>query len=84
MKGAVSRRSQSPIDHYYNSTVDSQRGTPVGASDDESTNRSANGTPHSIVQIPEDSVNMYDNTSTKRSDSLQGNIFSYIFFLYWY
>lgn len=74
LKGAAPRRSQSPIDHsqYYSSTVDSQRGTPVGASDDESTSRSANGTPHSIVQIPEDPVNIYDNTSIKRTDSLQG------------
>ncbi|KAI5633050.1 zinc finger protein-like 1 [Phthorimaea operculella] len=74
MKGAASRRSQSPIEHsqYYNSTIDSQRGTPVGASDDESTSRSANGTPHSVVQIPDDPVNIYDNTSMKRSDSLQG------------
>lgn len=79
MKGAAGRRSQSPIDHpqYYASTVDSQRGTPVGASDDESTSRSANGTPHSIVQIPDDPVNIYDNTSLKRTDSLQGKIIPY-------
>lgn len=78
MKGAVGRRSQSPIDHsqYYNN-VDSQRGTPVGASDDESTSRSANGTPHSVVQMPDDAVNMYENTM-KRSDSLQGIIFENI------
>lgn len=75
MKGAAGRRSQSPIDHssYYTSAVDSQRGTPVGASDDESTSRSINGTPHSIVQISDEPVNIYDNTSIKRTDSLQGN-----------
>ncbi|KAJ0173549.1 hypothetical protein K1T71_010698 [Dendrolimus kikuchii] len=75
LKAATSRRSQSPIDHtqYYSSTVDSShRGTPVGASDDESTSRSANGTPHSIVQIPDEPVNIYDNTSLKRTDSIQG------------
>lgn len=62
------------MDHsqYYSSTVDSQRGTPVGASDDESNSRAANGTPHSIVQIPDDPVKMYDHTSVKRTDSLQG------------
>ncbi|CAG9789405.1 unnamed protein product [Diatraea saccharalis] len=74
LKGAAARRSQSPIDHsqFYSSTVDSQRGTPVGASDDESTSRSATSSPHSIVQIPDDPVNIYDNTSIKRTDSLQG------------
>nr|XP_049704746.1 zinc finger protein-like 1 homolog isoform X2 [Helicoverpa armigera] len=75
MKGAAGRRSQSPIDHhspFYTSTVDNQRGTPVGASDDESSGRSANGTPHSIVQIPDDPVNIYDSTSIKRNDNLQG------------
>lgn len=74
MKGAAGRRSQSPVDHshYYTNTVDSQRGTPVGASDDESTSRSTNGTPHSIVQMSDDPVNIYDNTSIKRADSLQG------------
>lgn len=51
--------------------MDNQRGTPVGASDDESLNRSAASTPHSIVQIPDEPVNMYDNTSLKRNDSLQ-------------
>ncbi|XP_049877994.1 zinc finger protein-like 1 homolog [Pectinophora gossypiella] len=73
MKGAAGRGSQSPIDHsqYYNS-VDSQRGTPVGASDDESNGRSANGTPHSVVQITDEPINIFDNTSVKRSDSLQG------------
>ncbi|KAL4717908.1 hypothetical protein ACJJTC_001326 [Scirpophaga incertulas] len=73
LKGAVGRRSQSPIDQYYSSTVDSQRGTPVGASDDESASLIANGTPHSIVQIPEDTINIYDNTSTKWNDSIQGS-----------
>lgn len=72
-KGAAGRRSQSPIEHsqYYDNSIDSQRGTPVGASDDESTSHSANGTPHSIVQMPEESLNMYDN-SVMRNDSLQG------------
>lgn len=75
MKGAAGRRSQSPIDHhspFYTSTVDNPRGTPVGASDDESTGRSANGTPHSIVQISDEPVNIYDSSSLKRTDSLQG------------
>ncbi|XP_059053321.1 zinc finger protein-like 1 homolog [Achroia grisella] len=73
LKGAAGRRSLSPDQgQYYSSTVDSQRGTPVGASDDESTSRAANGTPHSIVQMPDDSINIYDNTSLKRTDSLQG------------
>lgn len=73
MKGAASRRSQSPIDkfQYSNNVMDSQRGTPVGASDDESMNRSATSSPHSIVQITDEPVNIYDGTS-KRSDSLQG------------
>ncbi|KOB64479.1 putative zinc finger like protein 1 isoform 1 [Operophtera brumata] len=72
MKGAVSRRSQSPIDpsQYFNS-IDSQRGTPVGASDDESTGR-PNGTPHSVVQMTDESISINDNTYLKRSDSLQG------------
>lgn len=74
MKAANRRRSQSPLDHtQFYSSADSQRGTPVGASDDESTSRSANGTPHSIVQIPDDPVNIYDNTSLKRTENLQGN-----------
>lgn len=75
MKAATGRRSQSPAEqnHYFPNTVDSsQRGTPVGASDDETTSRSANGTPHSIVQITDESVNIYDKTSLKRTDSLQG------------
>ncbi|CAG4954273.1 unnamed protein product [Parnassius apollo] len=72
MKGAAGRRSQSPMDkyHYSNNIMDNQRGTPVGASDDESTNRSATSSPHSIVQIPDEPVNIYDGTS-KRNDSLQ-------------
>lgn len=75
MKAAAGRRSQSPLDHsqYFN-TVESQRGTPVGASDDESTSRSTNGTPHSIVQIADEPVKMYDHTSVKRSDSFQGKV----------
>ena len=70
LKGAAGRRSQSPNQNQYFTSLDNQRGTPVGASDDESTNRSAASTPHSIVQMPEDNVNMYDNTSVKRTDSL--------------
>lgn len=75
MKAAAGRRSRSPLDHsqYFN-TVDSQRGTPAGASDDESTSRSANGTSHSIVQIADEPVKMYDNNSVKRSDSFQGKL----------
>lgn len=74
LQGAMARRSQSPMNHsqYFTSTADSQRGTPVGASDDESTNRTANGTPHSIVQITDEPINMYDSNSVKRSDSVQG------------
>ncbi|XP_061721744.1 zinc finger protein-like 1 [Cydia pomonella] len=64
LKAAV-RRSQSP--EFY-ASADSQRGTPVGASDDESARN--NGAQHSIVQIPDE--HMYDHTSVKRSDSLQG------------
>ncbi|XP_050675004.1 zinc finger protein-like 1 homolog [Leptidea sinapis] len=75
LKGATAttRRSHSPLEQsqYFTSTVESQRGTPVGASDDEIPNRSATSTPHSIVQIPDDPVNMYDGTSMKRSDNLQ-------------
>ncbi|GBP70054.1 Zinc finger protein-like 1 [Eumeta japonica] len=73
LKGATAR-SQSPLDnsqYYSGSNVDSPRGTPVGASDDESTGRLPNGTPHSIVQIPDDSGSTYDN-AVKRSDSIQG------------
>ncbi|XP_072929781.1 zinc finger protein-like 1 homolog [Epargyreus clarus] len=72
LKGAASRRSQSPMEQspFFQSTVDSHRGTPVGASDDEATNRSAASTPHSIVQIPDEPVNIYDHT-VKR-DNLQG------------
>lgn len=72
MKGASGRRSQSPIDpsQYFNS-IDNQRGTPVGASDDESTSRT-NGTPHSVVQMSDESISISDNTYLKRSDSLQG------------
>ncbi|KAI8424927.1 hypothetical protein MSG28_006839 [Choristoneura fumiferana] len=63
----------SPVDQFYtNSSMDSQRGTPVGASDDESTIRPNNGAQHSIVQITDDSHSMYDHNSVKRSDSLQG------------
>ncbi|XP_045502548.1 zinc finger protein-like 1 homolog [Colias croceus] len=75
LKGASSRRSQSPMEqsHYFtNSTVDSQREAPVGASDDEAVNRSATSSPHSIVQITDDPVNIYDSTSMKRNDNLQG------------
>ncbi|XP_013171061.1 PREDICTED: zinc finger protein-like 1 homolog [Papilio xuthus] len=74
MKGAASRCSQSPLEkfHYSNNIMDSHRGTPVGASDDESTNRSATSSPHSIIQIPDEPVNIYDGTS-KRNDSLQGS-----------
>lgn len=72
MKGIAGRLSQSPNASQYFSTVDHQRGTPVGASDDESTNRSATSTPHSIVQIPDEPVSIYDNSSMKRNDSLQG------------
>ncbi|XP_050353821.1 zinc finger protein-like 1 homolog [Nymphalis io] len=72
LKGAAGRRSQSPNQNQFFQTVDNQRGTPVGASDDESSNRSAASTPHSIVQISDDIINMYDNTSVKRNDSLQG------------
>lgn len=73
MKGAAGRRSQSPVDHsqYFDNSIENQRGTPVGASDDESTSRSANGTPHSIVQMPDEPVNMYDN-AVMRNDNLQG------------
>lgn len=58
--------------NYFINPVDTQRGTPVGASDDEAVSRSATSTPHSIVQISEEAVNIYDNTSVKRTDSLQG------------
>ncbi|KAG7297860.1 hypothetical protein JYU34_018612 [Plutella xylostella] len=75
MKGATLRRSQSPTENtpFYNSTVDGLRGTPVGASDDEGTSRSANGTPHSIVQIPEDSANMYNNRKDSFSSGGQAS-----------
>ncbi|KAG6455441.1 hypothetical protein O3G_MSEX009236 [Manduca sexta] len=71
LKGAASRRSQSPMDSTSYYTMDSHRGTPVGASDDESSSRPSNATPHSIVQIPDDPVNVFDNT-VKRNDGLQG------------
>ncbi|XP_013183670.2 zinc finger protein-like 1 homolog [Amyelois transitella] len=73
LKGAAGRRSTSPIDNnqFFSSSVDSQRGTPVGASDDESSSRAPNGTAHSIVQIS-DEHKMYEGSSIKRSDSLQG------------
>lgn len=73
LKGAAGRRSQSPNQNqFFQNTLDIQRASPVGASDDESTNRSAASTPHSIVQMPDEPVNMYDNTSVKRNDVLQG------------
>ncbi|XP_034834083.1 zinc finger protein-like 1 homolog [Maniola hyperantus] len=73
LKGAAGRRSQSPNQsQFFANSIDQQRGTPVGASDDESTNQSTSSTPHSIVQIPDEPVNIYDGTSVKRSDALQG------------
>ncbi|XP_004923340.1 zinc finger protein-like 1 homolog [Bombyx mandarina] len=71
LKGAASRRSQSPLDTAYYGL--DHRGTPVGASDDESNSRSATATPHSIVQMPDEPANMYENTSIKRTDGLQGS-----------
>lgn len=77
MKGAAGRRSQSPIDpSQYFSSIDSQRGTPVGASDDESTSRS-NGIPHSVVQMADESIPINDNSYLKRSDSLQGLLLAF-------
>ncbi|CAK1550465.1 unnamed protein product [Leptosia nina] len=73
LKGASSRRSQSPLEsHYFSNSIDSQRGTPAGASDDEVVSRSANSTPHSIVQISDEPVNIFDNSSVKRAENLQG------------
>ncbi|CAH2245081.1 zinc finger protein-like 1 homolog [Pararge aegeria] len=73
LKGAAGRRSQSPNQsQFFINSIDNQRGIPVGASDDESTNPSAANTPHSIVQIPDEPANIYDSTSVKRSDALQG------------
>ncbi|XP_047512075.1 zinc finger protein-like 1 homolog [Pieris napi] len=74
LKGASSRRSQSPMEqsNYFINSIDTQRGTPVGASDDEAISRSATSSPHSIVQISDEPTNIYDNTSVKRADNLQG------------
>lgn len=81
MKGASGRRSQSPLDpsQYFHS-IDNQRGTPVGASDDESSSRS-NGTPHSVVQISDDSISIND-TYLKRGDNLQGTLNTYLIFIF--
>ncbi|CAG9565579.1 unnamed protein product [Danaus chrysippus] len=73
MKGAAGRRSQSPNQSQFFNSLDSQRGAPAGASDDECNNRSTTSTPHSIVQIPDEPVNIYDGTSVKRNDGLLGN-----------
>lgn len=70
MKSAVNRRSQSPVDQ--SSFYMEGRGTPVGASDDESPNRNNTSSPHSIISISDEQLDIFEHNSLKRSDSLQG------------
>lgn len=58
--------------NYFINSIDTQRGTPVGASDDEAVSRSATSSPHSIVQMSDEPANIYDNASVKRAENLQG------------
>lgn len=66
--GMESRRSLSPADGHSSFSIP-DRVSPLGASDDEAPHL-PNGISHSIVQMGDDTTNMYDSKSVKR---IEGN-----------